>query len=375
MSTFIQIHALTFYPPSNLNRDDLGRPKSATVGGVNRLRISSQCLKRTWRTSDVFKDRLQQYLGKRTRVMGSDVVTDRLMAGGISEEDAHIWASLMMQTFAKVATKDDEETGKGQTKQTVHFNLAEREAIDAMADRIVNGELTLKKTGKGKNAKTTPMEDGNEYTIDLRRNSHKTVDIAMFGRMLAEHPGHNMDAAVQVSHAITVNKVHLEDDFFTAVDDLQKDGETGSAHMGETWFGSGIYYLYVCINRDLLLKNLGDDEALLQDALNTLTRAITTLAPSGKQNSFAAHSRCGFVYAEKGSAQPRSLSMAFIKPVSGQDLMTQAVKAFNKTQKQLDEAYEIQNDAKRFYPLAADGEPSDLKTLTELADFVAGPAA
>jgi CRISPR system Cascade subunit CasC len=371
MTQFIQIHALTFYPPSNLNRDDLGRPKTAMVGKANRLRISSQCLKRTWRTSELFKTGIEKNQGKRTKEMGPQKIAEYLETNGISEDDAAEWANLMMSQFAKTEGKVDDRTkkqkSKSRTKQLIHFNDAEQAAIDEVCERIIKGELTL-------DEKKKPKKGDQDYNFDLLRNEHRSVDVAMFGRMLADHHDYSIDAAIQVSHAFTVNKVDLQDDFFTAVDDLQQAADSGSAHMDEGWFGSGVFYLYLCINRDLLLKNLGGDETLVQQALENLTRAITTLAPSGKQNSFAAHSRCGYAYVEKGDSQPRSLAMAFVKPIRSDDLLSDAVEALETTRKKLDAAYEINNQSGRFYPLAKDSE-SNLKNLSELASFVAGQSS
>lgn len=373
MTDFIQIHCLTFYPPNNMNRDDMGRPKTATIGGTNRLRISSQCLKRTWRTSDVFQQQLGENLGKRTRIKGSQEIVAQLVAGGVSTEDAKDWALLMVKEFANSEEKDDEKnkSKKASTKQLVHYNVAESEAIDALCERVIKGEVSLKKDRKA------AMENGKPLKLDLLSKDQRSVDIAMFGRMLADHADYNTDAAIQVAHAFTVNKVMMEDDFFTAVDDLQTDSETGSAHIDVNGFGSGVYYLYVCINRDLLLRNLGNNEDLVQKALNCLTRAMVETSPSGKQNSFASQSRCGFASVEKGSSQPRSLALAFMKPLRSEDLLAAAVSAFNETRAKIDTAYEINNHSKFFYPLADEtlSNADRLENLTALANYVAEPCA
>src|SRR5208282_5204104 len=120
----------------------------------------------------------------------------------------------------------------------------------------------------------------------------------------------------QVSHAFTVHEVAVEDDYFTAVDDLNEGPD--AAHIGETEFASGIFYLYVCINRDLLVENLEKQDPekakeLADKTLAALVEAAAKVAPTGHQNSFASRVRTSYMLAEKGSDQPRSLMVAFLK--------------------------------------------------------------
>ena len=138
----------------------------------------------------------------------------------------------------------------------------------------------------------------------------------MFGRMLADDPGYNREAAVQVGHAITTHAAMAEDDWFSAVDDLKKrDDDAGAGHLGEHAFGSGVFYLYVCVDCDLLIRKLGGDKELAQKGVAALTRALATATPRGKQNSHAHHPRAGYVRVEKGKGQPRDLTGAFFKAV------------------------------------------------------------
>lgn len=303
MSRFIQLHALTSYPPSNLNRDDLGRPKTAVVGNATRLRVSSQALKRAWRTSDSFKSALEGHLGVRTKEMGIRVF-QRLTEGGIAEKDARAWARSIAGCFGKPkAEKKAEDNEDLHIEQLAHFGPEEQHAIEALIDRLVS-------------EKRPPSE----ADLALLRHPVAAVDIAMFGRMLASNPAFNVEAAVQVAHAITVHKANVEDDYFTAVDDLNRgDEDRGAAHIGETGFGAGVYYLYLCIDRELLDENLARDTALRNRALAALVEAVATVGPTGKQNSFASRARASLVLAEKGDQQPRSLSLAFLKPVSNVD--------------------------------------------------------
>jgi len=161
----------------------------------------------------------------------------------------------------------------------------------------------------------------------------------MFGRMLASSPAFNTEAAVQVAHAITIHDVAVEDDYFTAVDDLNAgEDDMGAAHIGETEFGAGVFYLYLCIDRDLLKENLGDG-ALAGKAIAALVEAAAKVSPNGKQNSFASRAYASYILAEKGEQQPRSLSIAFLKPVRGEDIMSKAIAELESKRASMEKVY------------------------------------
>jgi len=346
MPRFIQAHTLTFYPPANLNRDDLGRPKTALIGGHARLRISSQCLKRAWRTSEVFQQALAGNLGTRTKRLAREVVLPILEEAGINEAKARDWAVQIAHSFAKV------EKGKVDTQQLVHFSPAEIEAVRALTQTLAE-------------EKRAPEAD----ELKQLAKAGRAVDIAMFGRMLADHPVGNIDAAVQVAHAFTINRVELEDDFFTAVDDLNRHEDTGAGHVDEAWFGSGVFYSYLCINRERLDANLDGDTALAGRAVEALIRAAATVSPGGKQNSFAALAHAGYMLVERGDAQPRNLALAFsqpIRPHAGAELLEGGIEKLEALRAKMDTAFEIENDSMVFNPTAGQG------TLGGLAAFAAG---
>jgi CRISPR system Cascade subunit CasC len=140
----------------------------------------------------------------------------------------------------------------------------------------------------------------------------------MFGRMLADSPAYNREAAVQVAHALTTHKATVEDDYYVAVDDLKNPTEhedVGTSFIGVQEYGAGLFYLYACVDCDLLTRNLGGDAALARDALEALVTCAATVSPRGKQASFASRARASFVLAERGVQQPRTLAAAFLKPV------------------------------------------------------------
>lgn len=327
MNRFIQLHVLTSYPPSNLNRDDLGRPKSAVMGGVMRLRVSSQSLKRAWRTSDLFKAALDGHLGVRTKEMGVEVY-QQLREAGVADKDARTWARAIAGCFGKPKSEKKTEHDEDlQIEQLAHYGPEERQAIDHLVTKLIA---------------TRQPPSGED--LSLLRRPHAAVDIALFGRMLAASPAFNVEAAAQVAHAITVHKAAIEDDYFTAVDDLNRgDEDRGAAHIGEMGFGAGVYYLYLCINRELLDENLGGERILRNRALAALLEAIAQVSPTGKQNSFASRAHASCLLAEKGDQQPRSLSLAFLKPVANrtgdEDMAAEALRALLKKRESLEAMY------------------------------------
>ncbi|SKA93784.1 CRISPR-associated protein, Cse4 family [Paucidesulfovibrio gracilis DSM 16080] len=334
MSRFIQLHVLTTYPASNLNRDDLGRPKTVKMGGCQRLRVSSQSLKRAWRTSEHISGALCDHFGKRTKEVGkyayfaltngvtfAESMEDIEATGDLptlkqaaAAKIARAVAGVFAKNKAEYKAKADKFVKKDfleslETEQMAHLNPVELAAVGELVE-------TCRETGK------EPEKDA----LDLLRGEANAVDVAMFGRMLASRPEYNVEAAVQVAHAMTVHKAVVEDDFFTAVDDLNRD-DPGAGHMGVAEFGAGLFYLYVCVDRDLLLENLGGDENLCNRTLGALARAVYTVSPSGKQNSFASRAVASYCVAEKGDAHARTLAEAFLKPVNGEDMLADALAA------------------------------------------------
>ncbi|MFC3284069.1 type I-E CRISPR-associated protein Cas7/Cse4/CasC [Litchfieldella rifensis] len=353
MSHFIQLHLLTSYPPANLNRDDLGRPKTAIMGGAKRLRVSSQSLKRTWRTSSLFEEALGQHRGHRTKRVGLEA-EKHLLAKGIKEKDARDWATEIARVFGDVAK------GEVETSQLVHIGPEEQAAVNALVDKLAEESRAPEK------------ED-----LDLLRHKPSAVDIALFGRMLAASPAFNVEAACQVAHAITVHAAEVEDDYFTAVDDLNAgDEHRGAAHVGEAGFGAGLFYSYVCIDREQLIDNLNSDAELADRAIAALVEAAVRTSPKGKQNSFGSRAHASYVLAEKGDQQPRSLSVAFLRPVNGQDQSVEAIARLESQANAFDAAYG--NGADHRFVVSADPEykkPSlnenvSTGSLAELIDFL-----
>ncbi len=351
MTTFIQLHLLTAYAPANLNRDDTGRPKTAIMGGVERLRISSQSLKRAWRTSETFQCALSEFIGTRTRRFGREIY-QALRSGDVAEKDALSIAAKIAGQFGKLKADKNAKSPLDNLdiEQLVHLSPEEQQKTMQLVNVLV-----------------AEKREPNDDELKLLRANVQSVDIALFGRMLASDPGFNVEAACQVAHALGVSAVTVEEDFFTAVDDLnRKEEDAGSAHMGEQGFASALFYSYLCINRDLLLENLNHDEALVAKTVRALTETALTVSPTGKQNSFASRVYASYALAERGTQQPRALSVAFFNPVRGEDQQTQAIARLQQQQQKFARVYGQKSDERSYEMNVESGEGS----LQALLDFV-----
>lgn len=350
MSQFIQLHLLTSYPPSNLNRDDLGRPKTAKMGGFDRLRISSQSLKRNWRVSELFESAMAGHIGTRTKRFGIDIF-NALVEANIAEKHAKEWAVSIAGVFGKNKKADKNKPMEDlEIEQLAHISPTEKEAALALVAQLV--------------------EENREPTKDelkLLKHQSTAVDIALFGRMLASSREFNADAACQVAHALSVHSVVVEDDYFTAVDDLN-DGKTDSrsAHIGESGFAAALFYSNININKTQLIDNLNGDETLANRAIQALVEATVKVSPKGKQNSFASSAYASFALAEKGEQQPRNLSVAFLKPVNDEDQISAAIQVLQEQVTRFDEVYGKCSDSRYHFDVNK-GEGS----LAELLEFVA----
>lgn len=354
MSSFLQFHFLTVYPPSNPNRDDLGRPKTAVYGGALRLRLSSQSIKRAARMSDTIQNALSGHLGSRTQRLG-DEIRAFLLEHDADEKKALDIAKAVADVYGKL---DDRASKKDliRTRQLAFISPDEWKFAEELALKALKGE---------------PLPDEKALKKLVLRTADGAADIAMFGRMLAGDQGFNREAAVQVSHAITTHKAAVEDDFYTAVDDLKNPAEDADAgfvggFVSEAGFGSGVYYLYACVDLGLLVENLAGDRKLAQKTVTALAEALATSSPSGKQNSFAHQTRAGYIRAEYGAQQPRSLAGAFFKPVSGDDLMQASIEALDKTAAQMDRAYGATSERRVIMDVVnGSGSLAEIKSFAE----------
>lgn len=304
MKTLIEIHALQNFAPSNLNRDDTGAPKDAFFGGTRRARISSQCLKRSVR--EFFKAKNKEWSANRTkRVIDKlkDLLRNELEKHSAFSEENLLKAleSAVTSLGSKKKIKVDKEK-----KTDVLLFLSSKE-IEAIADVIKESfpELLNPKVPE------TVVKRLNE-AIDGENRARLSLDVALFGRMLAVMPEKNQDAACQVAHAISTHAVEREFDFYTAVDDLKPEDTAGADMMGTVEFNSACYYRYAVVDWEKLKDNLQGDKELATVGLRAFLEGFVVSEPTGKQNTFAAHNPPEFVAVSvRSNAAPRNLANAF----------------------------------------------------------------
>ncbi len=311
---FIEIHAIQNFAPANLNRDDTGNPKDCEFGGARRARISSQCIKRAIRSEEVFKQTIGAPTGERTkRFIGK--LTAMLVAADKPEDEAQKAATEFLPAFAsKLDGKDPT-----QTAVLLYFSPAELQGIvNALA---ADWAAVTDADDKTRAGAMTRLVKG---LIKEYKNRTSAPDIALFGRMLAEKPELNIDAACQVAHAISTHRVTMEMDFYTAVDDLRPEDTAGAGMMGFTAYDSACFYRYARLDWEQLVENLDGDVALARRTVEGFLRASVSAIPTGKQNAFAAQNPPGFLLAVvKPQGMAWSLANAFERPVRpGNDGLT-----------------------------------------------------
>ena len=250
-NTRIEYHILQSFPVTCLNRDDVGAPKSAIVGGVPRARVSSQCWKRQVRLA------MQEFgikLGVRTK-KAEELFYKVCLEAGASEEKAAACG-------AKIATQltDDTLLFVSETEAAAFAAYAAEKEFD-------DSKIKDKELAKVAKKALNPAEDA--------------LDIALFGRMVAKAAEMNVEAAASFSHAISTHKVSNEVEFFTALDDRQD--EPGSAHMGSLEFNSATYYRYISLDLGQLAQTMGESD--LKQAVDAFTKALFVAVPSARQTT------------------------------------------------------------------------------------------
>lgn len=303
----IEIHMLKNFPATNLNRDDTGAPKNCIFGGIQRGRISSQCLKRSWRMSPLFQNDMAGHLGTRTRKM-PQMVAEKLKEMGVAEE----YLSAVQKKLTGFANKNGKETDTGYTSQIVIYSPEDIMAIANVVKEVIDDCGSVKDFEKKKATELETQVKGAEVRP-------VSLDIALFGRMVTSTAFANVEASMQVAHAFSTNKVLMETDFFTAMDDMiSGDAELGSGMMGEIDYNSSCYYIYASLDTEKLKENLRHSEHpddIVKAAIPSLLRTMAFTNPSGKQNTFAGHSLPSAVLVEcKEAPIPVSYANAFVEP-------------------------------------------------------------
>ena len=279
---YVDFHVLQTVPPSNVNRDDMGSPKTAVYGGATRARVSSQSWKRAMRVAfrDIFP---QEQLGERTKRIVEKVREK------IQETDAQVDAS-------KLATEALKNAGlkiKSEDKGTDALFFMSSSQAAALAKLAVSGEKDVK-----------------QYKEALKEIP--SVDMALFGRMVADDPSLNYDAAAQVAHCISTHSVQNEFDYFTAVDDRGAEDNAGAGHLGTVEYNSSTLYRYATLNIRELEKTIKEETPAV---VRGFAEAFICSMPTGKQNSFANRTVPALVYVTIRRDQPVNLVGAFEEPI------------------------------------------------------------
>jgi CRISPR system Cascade subunit CasC len=350
----IEAHLIQNFAPSNLNRDDTGQPKSATFGGFRRARVSSQCSKRSTRREGPMSELLEQCGAFRTRQLIVEI------AKGIDKKDKPDDKTLAVVTsvFEAGGLEKSGEASKNTTKILVFLD---KEALPKLVGVFRENWEDLTKENK----KT--QETSRDRVGQTLFEAVKAPDIALFGRMLELKDStpfgkYNMrvEAACQVAHPLSTHKVDMEMDFYTAVDDLNPEEETGAGMMGIIGFNSACYYRYALVDRDQLARNLArkterkngqwvqnltqEDYTEADKVIEAFLEAMVYAIPTGKQNSFAAQNLPSFgLFVRRQGGVPISLANAFAKPVrptkNDDDLVGLSVDALTKHWDTLQKVY------------------------------------
>ncbi len=345
----VEFHILQNLPPANINRDDNGDPKTAYFGGVRRARISSQSIKRAMR--EYFSERIDE-VGVRTSKIYEQVRIALVEDFDKSAEDADRLARAALdQVFdSKSKESDDAEAQPGEKSKVSVF--ADKVAFKRIA-AICNNEtvalevLAKNPAPKGKKAKGDPHKDDRKRIAELVEKAltfSGALDIALFGRMLANLGDGNVDAAASVAHSISVNEQKSEYDFWTAMDDLQSGEERGSDVMGQVAFNSSCFYRYIAVDLGQLSRNVSKGNVGMAEAIELFTKAIFHALPTGMQHSFGAYARplFGFISIREANL-PLNLADAFMKPVrvsAGQHFGKHAIEALAKHWGDVSASYE-----------------------------------
>jgi len=296
--TFVDIHILQTVPPSNLNRDDTGSPKTAIYGGARRARVSSQAWKRATRLA--FEESFDKSdLGVRTKRIVE------LLAEAIAELSPELTdraTQLATETFKAIGIK---------TKVPKDKTVAESEYLMFLSRRQVENLAKAAIQAAGSDDLNKALKDANPK--DLADQDH-SVDVALFGRMVADQADMNVDAAAQVAHAISVHPVETEFDYFTAVDDKNDKEETGAGMIGTVEFNSSTLYRYATVDVNRLVENLGDRTATSR-AVEAFVDCFVRSMPTGKQNTFANRTLPEAVLVQVRDRQPINLAGAFENPI------------------------------------------------------------
>ena len=314
---FLQIHWLTSYPATLLNRDDSGLAKRMMFGDSSRTRISSQCLKRHWRKpADTDEDIKRepwslQNIGAPMAVRSREVPERRILPElekrGIATSELRkaITDAIAIVLFGDKAADISK-------RQALLLGEPEIAYLTERAAALASSVTDPAKAADAVKQALSKKEKGNLAAIKDRGALEAGLEAALFGRMVTSDPDANTDAAIHVAHAFTVHAEQAESDYFTVVDDLKSaEGESGAGGLFDTELTAGLFYGYVVVDVPLLVSNLGSDAALAGKVVEHLTHLIATVTPGAKKGSTAPYAFADLMLIEAGSGQPRTLANAY----------------------------------------------------------------
>lgn len=340
--TIIEVHILQTTAPGNLNRDDTGSPKSVIYGGAMRARVSSQAWKRP--TRQVFRELLDpSQLGVRTKRV-VELLSKRILAAepNMESEQAVNLAEIVLADgagikLAKPRKKKDAEDDQGEEalQESTYLLFMGNRQYDELASIAVEASTQADAKAAIKNSKKR---------IKKIITDDRSVDVALFGRMVADDTDLNVDASAQVAHAISVQEINPESDYFTAVDDAKQEsedeGDSGAAMIGDVEFNAATFYRYANVDANRLNDTLGDADATAK-AVGTFVKAFVSSMPQGKINTFAHGTLPELVVVNVRDSQAVNLVGAFERPVEP-DYVEHATEALVRREQELDTAYGIQ---------------------------------
>ncbi len=339
----VQIHMLTSYPATLLNRDDTGLAKRIPFGEVVRTRISSQCLKKHWREAAFITD-LGNLAHRSTRIYEQFVADVLVNDHGAGEEVATAIAEFLISETIDTQPVEDSKGRKIRTGQVVVLTNAEVSYLSDLGAQI------LKELGDSSADVSSAKDVEKRYSIpkDIKANLRElpaSLDTALFGRMVTSDLFARVDAAVSVAHAFTTHPEASETDYFTAIDTLSGD-EPGAGLIQDTELTTGVYYLYSVIDMNQLRSNLGAEADAAEKVAANLVRAMATVTPGAKRGSTAPYSYAELILLERGSSQPRTLANAFRQPIeaAGSDVMMESVTAMLNHRSELLNMYGLDED-------------------------------
>lgn len=380
---FLQIHTLTGYSATLLNRDDIGRAKRLPFGGAERIRVSSQCLKRHWRTEAGEWSLAELGSGQslRSRRIFSDIIAPRLANKQFTTEQilnvlVPIRSAVLGESIKAKAAK---AAKKGEAATEVSLDELHTEQVIVLGPPEINyltdiaTQLAHDDADETKKAVEAYFKDKNTRDNLKALAQGAGIDASLFGRMVTSDLMARSDAAIHVAHAFTVHGEDAEPDYFSALDDLlAAEGKLGSGHINTTELTSGLFYGYVVVDLRQLLKNLSDDKDLAAEVVRRLVHLIATVSPGAKRGATAPYACAELVLAEAGERQPRTLANAFMDPVPKAGAKKAAAAALGSYLSRFDGMYGPHEDRRLACMLPESPQAAGTSvSLAELADWAA----